>query len=434
MKYLEQFKAWIEANALIASAAGIGGVILLCFLSYFIAKRLVVRGIKFVAARTTTNWDDLIVKRGVFDRLAQIAPAVVLYYFTNIFPEGTENTLQQLIVGYIQLIIMLVIGSLLTAFHDIYRTTEGANEFPIKSYLQIAKLVVYLIGGVLIFATILGESPWKLLSGIGAATAILLLVFKDTILSFVASIQLVANDMVRIGDWISMPQYNADGDVLDVALHTVKVQNWDKTITTIPTHKFISESFKNWRGMQTSGGRRIMRSLYLDQSSIRFLENADMVKLSKIALLKDYLKERETQIKEANEKAKIDPSSPANGRRMTNVGTFRAYVERYLKSHSGVNQNMTLLVRQLEAGPQGLPIQLYLFTSDIAWAVYESTQADIFDHLFSIVPEFGLRLFQEPSGHSFETFRRATAGQPEVATSTVDLIRTRLSEPTNPPE
>jgi miniconductance mechanosensitive channel len=257
-----------------------------------------------------------------------------------------------------------------------------------------------------VIITILSDrSPVVFLSGLGALTAVLMLVFRDTILSLVASVQIMSNDMIRIGDWVEMPQANADGDVIDIALHTVKIQNWDKTISAIPTHRFISESFKNWRGMSESGGRRIKRALYLDLNSVHFLGDAEIEHLSRHEFLRAYMREKRQALAAVNERTPSDPDVIPERRRLTNVGTFRAYVKHYLRNHPRVHQDLTLLVRQLAPGPKGLPLEIYCFTNDTAWASYEGIQADIFDHLIAILPEFGLRAYQEPAGRDFQAWR-----------------------------
>ena len=402
----EYFLNGLREQDLLAEALLATLIITGCFLAFLLARRFVLRGIEFFVKRSSVTWDDVLLKRGVFDRLAWLAPAVVVYYSVYLFPDNVEVLIQRWLTAYMILVVLRVAGSFLTALNDIYNQTSRSKEVPIKGYLQVIKLLVYLAGGMTIFAVVLDRSPVALLSGLGALTAILLLVFKDTILSFVASIQLATNDMVRLGDWITMPQFGADGDVVDIALHTVKVQNWDKTITTIPTHKFIEESFKNWRGMQSSGGRRIKRAVHIDQSSVHFLAPEEIERLSRIHILRPYIEERTEEIRRYNEERGIDPSCSANGRRMTNLGTLRAYLVRYLRAHPKIHQEMTFLVRQLEPGPTGLPLEIYVFTNDTRWTVYEDVQSDIFDHLLATIPEFGLRVFQNPSGHDFAALAR----------------------------
>ena len=301
-------------------------------------------------------------------------------------------------MGYMVLMLTLAFTAVLSAAHTIYAATAIAKERPLKGFVQLVQIIVWLLGGVLIISTLLDRSPLLLLSGFGAMTAILLLVFKDTILSLVASVQLTAQDMVRVGDWIEMPQFGADGDVVDVQLHTVKVQNWDKTITTIPTHRLITDSFKNWRGMSQAGARRIKRAIYIDVSTIRIQAQDEVDHFMRFALLKDYIKNKEQELADYNAGLATAVDAEVNRRRLTNIGTFRAYAYNYLKNHPKIHGSMTLIVRQLAPGPEGLPLEIYCFTNTTEWAVYEDIQSDIFDHLLAIVPEFGLRLYQKPAG------------------------------------
>ncbi|MDX1482753.1 MAG: mechanosensitive ion channel, partial [Woeseiaceae bacterium] len=301
--------------------------------------------------------------------------------------------------------------SQLSAGNAITDRPEMARSRPLTGFVQRLQIVVWIYGGDMIIAALLDRSPLLLLSGFGAMTAILILVFKDTILSLVASVQLTAQDMVRVGDWIEMPQFGADGDVIDVQLHTIKVQNWDRTITTIPTHKLISDSFRNWRGMTESGGRRIKRAIHLDVTTIRFQTAEEIERFRRFVLLEDYIAAKEKELADYNDALKKKVDDDVNFRRLTNVGTFRAYAFNYLKNHPQVHGDMTLLVRQQEPGPEGLPIEIYCFTNTTAWADYEGIQSDIFDHLLAIVPEFGLRLFQKPSGADFASLGLAPQQQ-----------------------
>ncbi|MDT4852653.1 Miniconductance mechanosensitive channel YbdG [compost metagenome] len=307
--------------------------------------------------------------------------------------------------AFIVLTIALAISGVLSLVNLIYQRRPDANLKPIKGYVQVVKILVFAIAAILMVATLIDRSPLILLSGLGAMAAVLMLIFQDTLLSLVASVQISSSDIVRVGDWIEMPQSNADGDVIDIALHTVKVQNWDKTITSIPTKRFISDPFKNWRGMQESGGRRIKRSLYLDQTSIGFLNQDEISRLQRFKLLGQYLASKQSELLSWNSALAEDGQEPANTRRVTNIGTFRAYVEHYLRQHPGIHQGMTQLVRQLSPTADGLPLELYCFTNSIAWGRYESIQADIFDHLLAILPEFGLRVFQHPSGADMRELR-----------------------------
>jgi len=366
-----------------------------------IAKRILVRTVRAFARRSRFSWDDALVTHNVFGRLAQVVPALIVFVglpFVPGLPEGVAQVLRNVAMGYMVLMLTLALTAMLSAASTIYAASPLAKARSLKGFVQLVQIVVWILGGVLIVATVLDRSPLLLLSGFGAMTAILLLVFKDTILSLVASVQLTAQDMVRVGDWIEMPQFGADGDVVDVQLHTVKVQNWDKTIPTIPTHRLITDSFKNWRGMSQSGGRRIKRAIFIDVSSIRFQTQDEVDHFTRFALLKDYVRNKEQELADYNAGLATEVDAEVNRRRLTNVGTFRAYAYDYLKNHPRIDKNMTLIVRQLAAGPEGLPLEIYCFTNTTEWAAYEDIQSDIFDHLLAIVPEFGLRLYQKPAG------------------------------------
>jgi len=300
---------------------------------------------------------------------------------------------------------LLVVNSFLNALGDIYQQTKYSERMHIKSYLQITRLIINILGSVVIVAVLIGKSPALLLSGIGAMTAVLMLIFKDTILSLVASLQISSNDLFKIGDWIEAPQFGADGDVVDIALHAVKIQNWDKTISIIPTHKLIDSAFRNWRGMSESGGRRIKRSLFIDMNSIRLCTEEMLDKFMRFEILTEYINGKIKEVTDHNESNKINTAELINGRRLTNVGTFRAYIEAYLQNNSKIHPEMTFLIRQLEPTSRGLPIQIYVFTNDTDWVRYEGIQADIFDHLLAIIPEFGLKVFQSPTGKDFSKLR-----------------------------
>ena len=366
-----------------------------------IVKRVLVATVRAFAKRSRISWDDTLVTHNVFGRLAQVVPALIVFVGVPLvpgLPAGGAQVLRNVATGYMVLMLTLALTAMLSAASTIYAASPLAKARPLKGFVQLVQIVVWILGGVLIVATVLDRSPLLLLSGFGAMTAILLLVFKDTILSLVASVQLTAQDMVRVGDWIEMPQFGADGDVVDVQLHTVKVQNWDKTITTIPTHRLIADSFKNWRGMSQSGGRRIKRAIFIDVSSIRFQTQDEVDHFTRFALLKDYVKNKEQELADYNAGLATEVDAEVNRRRLTNVGTFRAYAYNYLKNHPRIHKDMTLMVRQLAPGPEGLPVEIYCFTNTTEWAAYEDIQSDIFDHLLAIVPEFGLRLYQKPAG------------------------------------
>ncbi len=404
--------------------AGLGILVVVAFAAKWIASRLLAGAVRTLAARTRTTWDDRLVGRQVVSRLARTVPALAVYAgigpalgMTGAQAEAAAATggaaaflfwtwmvVRTVAAAYAVLVVARAFSAALDAVNDIYNDTYAdAKSAPIKGYLQVASLLGYLAAAITIVSMVAGVSPVVLLSGLGALAAVLMLVFKDTILSLVASVQIMSNDMIRIGDWVEMPQAGADGDVIDVALHTVKIQNWDKTISTIPTHKFISESFRNWRGMADAGGRRVKRSLRIDQGSVRFLTDDEIERLSQRELLRPYMTEKLGEIGEHNEARATasDPGVAPEVRRLTNLGTFRVYVQKYLSAHPNTHQDMTLIVRQLAPGPQGVPIEIYCFSSDTAWASYEAFQADIFDHLIAVLPEFGLRVFQSPTGADF---------------------------------
>ncbi|MGY0559019.1 mechanosensitive ion channel family protein [Lysobacter sp. A421] len=381
---------------------GIVLLVLTAWIANWLTRQVLLKIVARVARLSPSHWDDAIMSRRVLARLANVVPALVLLAGVGAIPglpEVVDAVIRNVAWAYVALTLAMAVGNLLDALNDIYQANSRyARERPIKGYLQLVKLVVYVIAAVLIIAALINKNPGFLLTGLGAMTAVTMLVFKDTILSLVASVQLASNDMLRVDDWIEMPSQNADGDVIDISLHTVKVQNWDKTISTIPTHKLISESFRNWRGMQQSGGRRIKRSLLLDQSSVRFLSPEERTSLRRIALIDDYLDTQREELEAYNAKLQAAGKDPVNNRRATNLGTFRAYVTAYLRAHPGVNQDMTLIVRQQDPGPTGLPMQVYCFSADVGWVAYENLAGDIFDHLLAVLPEFGLRLFQQPSG------------------------------------
>ncbi|MGI9342278.1 MAG: mechanosensitive ion channel family protein [Gammaproteobacteria bacterium] len=388
-------------HPLLPPAAGLAALLVIAIIADLIAQRVLLVAVRAVIARTRVTWDDALVGNKVFARLAQVVPALIVYVgvgFVPSIPDDVDRLIRNVAMGYMVLMLTLALSAMLGAANQIYETLPVSRERPLKGFVQLVQIVVYLFGGVLVIAAVLDRSPVLLLSGFGAMTAILMLVFKDTILSLVASVQLTAQDMVRVGDWIEMPELGADGDVIDVQLHTVKVQNWDKTITTIPTHRLITASFRNWRGMSMSGGRRIKRALHLDTSSIRFMTDTEVERFREFALLREYIDRKEHELDDYNAGLGAEVKADVNQRRLTNVGTFRAYVLQYLRHHGRIHKDMTLLVRQLPPGPEGLPIEIYCFTNTTAWSDYEDIQSDIFDHFLAIVPEFGLQLYQKPSG------------------------------------
>ncbi|WP_312374017.1 mechanosensitive ion channel family protein [Stutzerimonas nitrititolerans] len=389
---------WLRAHPELQTLAACAALIFAAWLSNWVVKRILVRGLyRLLRHARDAQLQDF----GVIKRLSNIVPALVLSVGINAvpgLPEAAVTVVKNVCGGFIVLTIALALAAVLDIVNLLYQRRSDAHLHPIKGYLQVVKIVLYAIATILIIATLIDRSPLILLSGLGAMAAVLMLIFQDTLLSLVASVQITSNDLIRVGDWVEMPQLNADGDVIDIALHTVKIQNWDKTITSIPTKRFISDSFKNWRGMQESGGRRIKRSLFLDQQSVHFLSEEECRHLHRFSLLEDYLGEKQRDIDAWNARLAERGQEPVNTRRITNIGTFRAYVERYVRSHPGIHQNMTFIVRQLAPTADGLPLEIYCFTNTVSWVPYEAIQSDIFDHLLSILPEFGLRVFQHPSG------------------------------------
>jgi len=399
MNFIDEIKSYFAENPSFEQIAIIIGIILLAYVSYLITRNYLLRVINKIALKSKNQWDDVFVKNKIFDTASKLVPLVIIYNFSNIVKdyESLVSTITQALMIFI---VMRVFDIFLNCVNEIYQTYEISKGKPIKGFLQIAKIVFYVLGSVVIVSVLIGKSPLILLSGIGALTAVLLLIFKDTILSLVASIQLSSDNMINIGDWITMKKYDADGDVIDIALHTVKVQNFDKTITTIPTYKLMSESFKNWRGMVDSGGRRISRSVNIDIGTIKFLDDEMLLKFKSSKVLGKHMDSVLKDLEDYNKKS--DSETEVFGkRRLTNIGTFRAYLNLYLKMNPQIHDKYTFLVRQLAPTDKGLPIQIYVFTTDNNWINYESIQSDIFDHILAIVPEFNLKVYQDPTGGDF---------------------------------
>lgn len=376
--------------------------VLLSYSSDIIVRKLIVSVFTAIIKRSKTKIDDIFLKRKVFNRLSHLAPAMVIFFLTPLIFQDYPALIIHIQNGayvYMILIGLLVADSFISALHEVYIGLPISKHRPIKGYVQIVKIGIYFIAIIIIIATVFGKSPKGLLTALGTAAAVLILVFKDTILGFVASIQLSANKMVKPGDWISMPSHNADGTVIEISLNTIKVQNWDNTITTVPTYALISESFYNWKGMEESGGRRIKRSVIIDMKSIKFCTPEMIKKFKKIQILRDVIEKKENELDEHNKKYEIDNSVLVNGRRMTNIGVFRAYIASYLHNHPKINNEMTSMVRQLQPTDKGLPLQIYVFSNDKRWVEYEKIQSDIFDHILAVAPEFDLRVFQNPSGY-----------------------------------
>lgn len=396
---LIQAFSWLQENPPVFTTVMILGLMLVAWIADLIVKGILIRGFYRLLHSMTDK--KAIAGNRVVARLAHTVPSLIMSLGIHWIPglHGTVVTIIENVANaYIILTLALAASAFLNVLNDLWQQRPDARMRPIKGYIQVGKILVYLVAGILIVASLVDRSPLILLSGLGAMAAVLMLIFQDTLLSLVASIQITSNDIVRVGDWIEMPQLNADGFVIDIALHTIKVQNFDKTITTIPTKRLIADSFKNWRGMQESGGRRIKRSIFLDQNSMHFISEEERRKLYRFSLLRGYLDGKQHELSEWNGKLPVDGSDMVNTRRLTNIGCFRAYVRQYLKHHPGINQDMWMLVRHMPLSAQGLPLEVYCFTNTVAWVDYETIQSDIFDHLLAILPEFGLRVFQEPSG------------------------------------
>ena len=374
---------------------------MLCLVAYFITSRILLGTVSHLFKKTSTKFDDILIEERVFNKLPFLVPLVILYNSKDLL--YWNNLLDRVILSTIALIFLYSLNALINALNEMFKLTDLSKKFSIKSYTQIGKLLINIFGIIVVIAVLTGNSPVYLLSGLGALTAVLILVFKDTILSLVSSVQISSNDLFKVGDWVEAPQFGADGDVIDIALHSVKIQNWDKTISVIPTNKLIDSSFKNWRGMAESGGRRIKRSINIDMSSIKFCTNEMIDRYSKYNVIANYIKVKLEEVQRFNIENNITDESLINGRSLTNIGTFRAYIEGYLRNHNKIHDEMTFLVRQLSPSANGLPIEIYVFSNDTDWLNYEKIQADIFDHLLAVVSEFELKVFQNPSGSDFKS-------------------------------
>jgi miniconductance mechanosensitive channel len=377
------------------------GFIILSGLTYFIARKVLLSLIHKASLKSETKWDDVLVEKKFFGYLANLIPAYIVYIITPLvfedFPKTTA-AIQNILLVCMTIFVIMAINAFLNGVAVIYQDFSVAKTKPIKGYVQIAKIFVFFIGAIIILANLFGRNPLGLLGGLGAFSAVLMLVFKDPILGFVGGIQLSVNKMLAPGDWITMPRYDTDGTVIDIALTTVKVQNWDKSISTIPTYSLISDSFKNWKGMEESEGRRIKRSINIDIKSIKFCTPQMLEKFARIDYLKEYIHTTQQELEEYNVSRNIDNSIIVNGRRQTNIGIFRAYLLAFLKDHPDINEQMTFMVRQLQPTEKGLPIEIYVFSKLKEWEKYETLQSDIFDHVLSVIPEFDLRIFQNRTG------------------------------------
>ncbi len=380
------------------------------FLLYLVTLKLILPLVNYLVINSPTKIDNALMDRKVFKRLVMIPSLIFLYHYSFLIPTMDELIKRIVTAGAIW-VFVLAFDRFVLAVNDVYEKLPRAKGKPIKGFVQIIEIIAYLFGLITVISVLMARSPLVLLSGLGAMTAVLLLVFKDTILSLVASVRITANGLIEIGDWIEMPQYGADGDVIDIALHSIQVQNWDKTITSIPTHKLLDDSFKNWNGMQRAGGRRIMRNLLIDTDSIQFCDQKMLAEFENIHLLKDYLEIKKKEISACNREKGIPEDDYTNGRHLTNIGTFRAYVVQYVTNHPKINTELIILIRQLQQEATGLPIQVYAFTNTTAWKEYEDIQSDIFDHLIAVAPVFGLRMFQYPSGRDLRGLKQINPEQ-----------------------
>ena len=408
--FIQNIQEWSDQYPWLEMSTSLSILILLAILANFIAKQVVVRGIRKLVSKMKSANSSIFAEHNVIRRISNIVPAIVIMNGIVTVPHLSEKIVTFVQMGaqaFIFLTLALAISEFLSIFNLIYQRNPKSRNKPIKGYLQLVKLIIFIVCGLMILGTFLKKDVFTLLAGFGAMAAVLMLVFQNTILSLVASVQISSYDMVRIGDWIEMPSLNADGDVIDMSLHTITVQNFDKTVTTIPTNKLVTDTFKNWRGMQEAGARRIKRSIQIDQSSVHFMSAEEQDKLKNFILLDQYLNTKAEELEQFN--LQLSHHSQYNQRRLTNLGTFRAYIEFYLQQHPGISKNHSLMVRQLQPTSEGLPLEIYAFTNTTVWKDYEAIQSDIFDHLIAIIPEFGLKVYQAPSGADFKQFSAISA-------------------------
>ncbi|HIE4799011.1 TPA: mechanosensitive ion channel family protein [Serratia marcescens] len=409
-RWLEQFG--LEFGGVMSLLMVLGLIVLISVVIHLVLHRVVLAALQRRGQQSQRVWQQAITQYKLFQRVALLLQGVIISIQATLWLQSGSQT-QAVIVTAAQVWILaftlLSLFSLLDTLLALLRQSPISNQLPLRGIFQSLKLVAAILIGIMIVSLLMGKSPLLLLSGLGAMTAVLMLVFKDPILGLVAGIQLSANDMLKIGDWLEMPKYGADGAVTDIGLTTVKVRNWDNTVTTIPTYALISDSFKNWRSMSESGGRRIKRSLNIDTGSVHFLSEEEQRRLQRNPLLHSYLNVKTQELSQHNQEIAVDLASPLNGRRLTNLGTLRAYLEAYLRAHPRIHQNMTLMVRQLAPTPEGLPLEIYAFTNTTVWAEYESIQADIFDHILAVIDEFGLRVHQTPTGNDMRSMLRQSA-------------------------
>jgi miniconductance mechanosensitive channel len=408
MSPFELLRNWLAGFNLGAGSSGMLASTLLAILvlvvsliAFLICRRIVKRVVHRIFQRTRIAWDDLIEENRLFIRLTLVVPAIIVHLSIPLvlgaYPKAADVAGGAVNIYFI-VVVLMVLDALINFLHDVYRRFDVSRDIPLKGFTQVIKIVLVCAGVIMVLSVVMDQNPVILLSGLGAMTAVLMLIFKDPILGFVAGIQLISNRMLKQGDWIEMPKYGADGDVIDITLTTVKVRNFDNTITTIPTYALINDSFKNWRGMQESQGRRIKRAIYIDMNTIDFCTPEMVERFSKIRYIADYMQRKNQEVEKFNVERGIESRDAANARRLTNIGTFRAYVYAYLQDHPMINTEMTFLIRQLAPTQHGLPLEIYVFSRDKVWANYEAIQSDIFDHLLAIAGEFDLKVYQYPSG------------------------------------
>ncbi|MDD2963144.1 MAG: mechanosensitive ion channel [Bacteroidales bacterium] len=424
MNYLQNWsqaiKDWLTHNGINADLAvvlsdfiWIVAVVLLAIAAYYIVRKILYNFLRRLVEKSATKLDDIFLEKSFFKRLSYFAPAIVIYKITPVVISqyiGFVNLVERATEIYMMFVGVLVIDAFFNALHHIYLTTEMSKTRPIKGFIQVGKIILYSIVGIILISWLLGQKPLAIIGGLGAMSAVLMLIFKDSILGLVAGIQLTANNMIRIGDWVTMPKYDIDGVVTEISLTTVKIQNFDKTINTIPAYTLISDSVKNWRGMEESGGRRISRSINLDVNSVKFCNDEMLERFSKYQYVADYVTETENNLAIFNKENNIDNNILVNGRRQTNLGVFRAYLREYLIHNPHIHNDMTILVRQLAPTEKGIPMQIYCFTKTTSWNEYEDIQSDIFDHVLAIIPFFDLRVFQNPTGNDLKNAWKQSPG------------------------
>lgn len=403
---LSQLLSYFETNPVLAAYLKLAGLLLSALILFYICRAYYIRLIKFLTKKFKGLWAQVLFDDKFLFQLSWILPFIVIHHGIPAIkglPDFLTFSIERVSLVLVVYFTIRSISVFLSDLNEDYSRLDVARNKPIKGFVQIGQIILWGAGIIILIAAAVNESPVIFLSGLGAMTAVLLLVFRDTLLSLVAGAQLTTNNLIQVGDWVEMPQFGADGDVVDIALHSVKIQNWDKTISVIPTHKFLEHSFKNWRGMSESGGRRIKRALYIDMHSVKFLDEEEIDYFRNFELLKEYIALKKEELTKYNDAYKGTSNPLLNSRRLTNLGTLRAYVAAYLKNHPNIHKDMTFLVRQLAPTHQGIPLEIYVFTNDTRWANYEAIQADIFDHILAILPEFKLNVFQDPTGKDFSS-------------------------------